>query len=687
MKRSRMLRRLLMAATGLGVAAVVAGYAILSHLRVDDLRVVLEKQARDLTGRDLTIGGPITLQPSLFPVISVTGVTYANADWGTWPEMVSLEQLELEVALLPLLSGELQVRRLVLVRPTILLETDAEGRGNWVLAGGEHGAAAEPSADSGLSIAPWFNEIALRDGRAIFRDGRSGHETHLTLNTLTLETDHREAPIAVALAGGYNGTPVEGTGRIGTYGDVIGGQSIPISLRLATGGSVVRFDGALREPRQGSGLDLQISARGASLADLSGLTDLDLPSFGPYTLAAHLKEDAPRIRITGLALRVGESDLSGNLTLDVGSDPVSITGTLSSQQIRLQDFSGSREPESADGDRLFSALPLPFDGLEDADLALSVTADALHLSAEAIVREIGLELVLKDSRLTLPTVRAAFEGARILGNATLETVSDPPRLALDLRALGVDYGRLLTTLAAVEGVTGSVDLELKGSGQGNTLQALAATWDGRLDIVGGEGRVREDLLSGSGVGLIDLIAGWREADSDLRLTCVVGRWPIVQGRAKADVVLIDTATVTVAASGTVDLRDETLDLRISPRSKGTSLMSLAVPVRLSGPLADPTVGPDPLGTAVGAARIAGMVINPLATGAAILLDAEVFTDRNPCVAALRGEAAGGGPGAPSNPAIDRAAEGLGGTVTPGKQDAKVTPTERGGGPQPQHDRR
>lgn len=684
MKRRRVLRRVLIVTGILAVAVLVAGYAALSNLRVDDLRGVLEQQARALTGRDLAIAGPITLRPSLSPVISVSGLTYANADWGTWPEMVSLEELELEVALLPLLSGELQVRRLILVRPTILLETDGKGRGNWVVADAQKPPQAETSTDGDLSIAPWFNEIAIRDGSAIYRDGRSGQETHIVLDALTLSAAHREAPIAVTLAGRYNSAPVEGEGTIGTYGEVIGGQRIPLSLRLATFGSVVQFDGALSEPREGTGLDLQISARGPSLADLSGLTDLDLPPFGPYTLAAHLKEDAPRISITGLALRVGDSDLSGNLTLDVEAEPVSVTGKLASQRIRLEDFSG--EEEGTDGDKLLSAAPIPLDGLEDADAALAVTVGAVHLTPEAVLREVDLEVVLKDGRLEIPAISAGFEGARLLGSASLRTAETRPVLALDLRALGLDYGRLLEMFAAVDGVAGSVDIGLTGEGRGDSLQALAATWNGRLDIVGGEGWVRGDLLAGSGAGLIDVIARWREAGADLRLTCVVGRWPIAQGVATADVVLIDTAAMTVAASGTVDLRDETLDLRVSPRSKGTSLMSLAVPVRVSGPLTDPQVGADPLGTAVGAARIAGMVINPLVTGAAILLESEVFTNRNPCVAALRGEAAGGSSGASGNPAIDRAAEGLGGTVT--DEGAKGVPrTDRNRGTQPSLERR
>ncbi len=45
--------------------------------------------------------------------------------------MATLQRLEAQVALLPLLQRRLEIDRLVLVRPDILLETDAQGRPNW----------------------------------------------------------------------------------------------------------------------------------------------------------------------------------------------------------------------------------------------------------------------------------------------------------------------------------------------------------------------------------------------------------------------------------------------------------------------------------------------------------------------------------------------------------------------------
>jgi hypothetical protein len=120
----------------------------------------------------------------------------------------------------------------------------------------------------------------------------------------------------------------------------------------------------------------------------------------------------------------------------------------------------------------------------------------------------------------------------------------------------------------------------------------------------------------------------------------------------------------VSGEGTVDLRDESLDLKVTPEAKQTSLLSLAVPFLIQGTLAEPQVLPDPLGTAVGAAKIAGLFINPLAAGAAIIAQSET-TEENPCVVALNQPAqAAGAPAAEpqAKSTVESATEGAGGVV-------------------------
>ena len=66
----------------------------------------------DATGRKLAIDGPVKLK--LLPISSLVAekVRFANAPWGSRPEMATVDRVEARVALLPLISGKVVVRHL-----------------------------------------------------------------------------------------------------------------------------------------------------------------------------------------------------------------------------------------------------------------------------------------------------------------------------------------------------------------------------------------------------------------------------------------------------------------------------------------------------------------------------------------------------------------------------------------------
>lgn len=126
-------------------AVVVSLYSILKSQDFSQYRGLIEERVRAATGRELIIAGELNLRLlSLNPALTVDDVAFKNASWGTRPDMVTLQRLEAEVALLPLFSGEVTVKRLVLVAPEIFLETDKKGRGNWIFTPGEAEAAPQP---------------------------------------------------------------------------------------------------------------------------------------------------------------------------------------------------------------------------------------------------------------------------------------------------------------------------------------------------------------------------------------------------------------------------------------------------------------------------------------------------------------------------------------------------------------
>ena len=92
----------------------------------------IAKKVRDVTDRELTIGGEMELAISFSPYLVLKEIKFQNAAWGSRPELFTVKRLEIRVSLVPLLFKNIKVDRLMVVEPDILIETDRSGRSNLV---------------------------------------------------------------------------------------------------------------------------------------------------------------------------------------------------------------------------------------------------------------------------------------------------------------------------------------------------------------------------------------------------------------------------------------------------------------------------------------------------------------------------------------------------------------------------
>src|SRR5215813_9752745 len=150
-------RRGLAAVGYLALAAISAIVGAVTFLLVaapvDFVRDQLVSQVKAHTGRDLSIAGPTSI--ALVPQVSVH---LADVSLSEPPEMgggvvLTAKTFAIDVPLLSLLSRQFAVKRLLLVRPTIDLRVDQDGRRNWAAtpatlrqaSSADAGPAPEPS--------------------------------------------------------------------------------------------------------------------------------------------------------------------------------------------------------------------------------------------------------------------------------------------------------------------------------------------------------------------------------------------------------------------------------------------------------------------------------------------------------------------------------------------------------------
>ncbi len=215
------------------VALLVAPFFI----DVNTYKTQIEQTVEDATGRKLSIGN---INASLFPWVGIEldDVHLANREGFTDRDFASIEKLNVKLALLPLLSKNIEIKTFEMTTPKIFLERHDNGETNWgdlvstqpATAGSKVSKPAEPEAAVAPALAALQAEsLSLSAGEVIWVDGKAEPVVLADLN-VTLTDVQLERPVAVKLSGVLSGNAFELSANVGPLGDL--SKLDPISLPI-----------------------------------------------------------------------------------------------------------------------------------------------------------------------------------------------------------------------------------------------------------------------------------------------------------------------------------------------------------------------------------------------------------------------------------------------------------------------
>lgn len=284
--RSRFLVKL---AVGVGAffGVAIGGVWILAQtIDVETYRGLMQDTVKRVTGRELKIEGNIDLTILSFrPAIIAEKVSFANASWGSKPNMAEIDRLEAEIALIPLLSGNIDIARLALVGPNILLEQDGKGKANWLF--GETGEASpEETAQSAQGTMRLFvGELAIEKARVTYISAKKATPLVLTLNDFSLDSTGPKDPVKIGTSGNLDGKTFKFTATLGPIDTLFapaGPYASPYDIKLDGQLDQLKLnvDGTMTNLDEGRVLKLQTKAEAADLAAVAKLAGVDLPSVG-----------------------------------------------------------------------------------------------------------------------------------------------------------------------------------------------------------------------------------------------------------------------------------------------------------------------------------------------------------------------------------------------------------------------
>lgn len=274
---------------------------------------------------------------------------------------------------------------------------------------------------------------------------------------------------------------------------------------------------------------------------------------------------------------------------------------------------------------------------------LLVALQGTQGSADVLVRSLrlrnGVELKNAKSRVTFEGDRMNLNPftAELLGGSATASMMFEGRsktARVDFTGSNLLLQRWFAERGSKVPLTGGpMKVAGKITATGNSMKALGATVTGPITLRMGPAVWASEKASDAEALMTNALAAKDAGQIDIE--CVALALPFMNGIATADPIIgFRTGASALITSGKVDLREQSLDVsgRLKPKSGiRLGLATIAGDVKIAGPLRQPKMSLDPLGTPALVARtgaaIATLGISAVGTA---LVDAAQAKKNDPC---------------------------------------------------------
>ena len=610
----RFLRPILAGVAMLVLLPVAAGGIFIATFDADAYKPRIVAAVKQATGRELTIQGPIGVKLSLVPTLRIEAAALSNPPGFSRPEMFRLHRLDLQIALLPLLSRRVEVDRLVLTDPDILLETNAAGQPNWLFP--RQAVAGQTAGNEGKGPQPgpgvaspeiFVRRIEVDGGQLAVRDPH-GVTRSLLLRKLALSTDGASASTTLDGIAEIAGTAMTVKAIGGPLAGLVtpAAARFPIDLTVTAQGATASLKGSVALPAILSGSEFTLNASVPDLSALSALADIALPALHDVTLQAQVEIAPPGAVLRGVKLQTSQADLDGEGTLTL-TPRLAIQGKIHATKIDLDALNvalsspssaplpaASARPagspslvpavaEAPKSQKIFSDAEFSLGALLafDADVDLSVEQ---WFQGGVTLRDLAGHAILRAGQLRLDPFAVTVPGGAVQLRFSVDASLDPPPISLWLQAPALSLSPMLAAMHLPDYAQGQVELMADLRGAGRSPHAIVAGLDGNLGLASENGRFDPGLLAEL-LRQKDLI---RLGGGLTALRCLALRTDISKGVGEFRTFLLDTAPLRLTGTGAVHLDSETLSLRLLTTARLGSAGVFA-PMEVGGTMHSPTV--------------------------------------------------------------------------------------------------
>lgn len=365
-----------------GIATALTVTTVLTSplwLPIDTIWQQVADQIKQQTGRDIYVDGAkeFSLIPTL--AIELEQVRFTNVVGGTARDMLTVQQLRLEMPWRFLWTRQFELEQFVLSEPVLHLEKNRKGEANWHFSRAESTskpldnttaaatpadskaatqAAAVAAAQQVASVVEQqaaargydvkLGQFKIENGQISYQDAQAVSHWAVDVIDLSLQMPSLQSAAKAQGQLSYMGKPLQLAVEITSPAAIMADQPATISIDVSNPLVSASLIGQYQVDHPTSKENMPTFAgkwqsQGSSLRAVQGwlqgaeLTSYDASTLGKFSIAGDVTATPVRIGINNMHALLDSMELSGNLTLKTGTKPV-LLGELKTNLLNLTPY-------------------------------------------------------------------------------------------------------------------------------------------------------------------------------------------------------------------------------------------------------------------------------------------------------------------------------------------------------------
>lgn len=636
------------------------GYFFVKNFDLNKYKSYASTMVEKEIGRKLVINGNASLGISLIPTLIIEDVELSNAPWANHPQMVKIKKLEIKFALVPLLSKEIEIDKVILISPEIFLEVAKDGKANWdfnlaktpkvvlkndfslISSAHAQNVVADDSlgALSGLAV----KDILIENGVVKYTDHSSNGIIHVDINKVELKAPSLDSNIDATFDMIYDKQNIVGNTTLGSVNSLLQGKN-PYNVYLSTKvyGVNLEVNAAINDIQKTPSFAADINAYNPA-------GNMDAPEI---TLKSNVSGNEKLIHADIKLLNVVNNVITGKVKVNLADKRPNISLDLNSNLINLQNFNKNSNfalvipslISSANASTLVPDTAIPYAEMNKLNANVLFNVKKLIVNEAIQADNVLLNANLQNGLLNVNLLKLNFDGGDIEGNALVNANNQSIKLNMFSKNIALqnvhqefkvenpkDFG-------VISG--GQMDITANLTSAGATYRQVVQNLNGQAIAIVDKSVIQTgDLRFMTGNFLTSLleVLPLKRKEQKLDVTCAVVRADFKDGKAFFPKgIAIQSKELSLVSDGKINLVNDKVDFSLRPFSgkvvDANVAQALSSFIKIKGTIESPQVAIDDkqaIKALVGVATTGGVAY----LGSKMVLDA----DSSPCYTALQGTA-------------------------------------------------